>query len=151
MDGWLILCRMKSESHDGKNERDGNVFNFEDIKNVLYHPDRVNEHYNFQREISQPLVEEGRLKITEPLLMWATNVSEPPHQQRGGNEQTAHANLFLCALHSIHADSNYWFISHFPPLTWKIKKRERIAFQISCIWGIIFPNTAWMSWLPTGS
>ena len=60
---------MKSESHDGKNERDGNVFNFEDIKNVLYHPDRVNEHYNFEREISQPLVEEGRLKITEPLLM----------------------------------------------------------------------------------
>ena len=58
-------------------------------------------------KISQPLFEEGRLKITEPLLVRATNVSEPAHQQRGGNEQTAHANLFLCALHSIHADSNY--------------------------------------------
>ena len=49
---------MKSESHDGKNERDGNVINFEkvkyiafneDIKNVLFHPDRVNEHYKFER------------------------------------------------------------------------------------------------------
>ena len=162
MDGWLILCRMKSESHDEKNERDGYIFNFEESSklNTLLSM-KISKMYffiltglmnttNLKGEISQPLVEEGRLKITEPLLVRATNVSEPPHQ-RVGNEQTAHANLFLCALHSIHADSNYWFISHFPPLTWKIKKRERIAFQISCIWGIIFPNTAWMSWLPTGS
>ena len=59
-------------------------------------------------KISQPRgSEERRLKITEPLSVRATNVSEPPRQQRGGNEQTAHANLFLCALHSIHPDSNY--------------------------------------------
>ena len=109
---------MKSESHDGKNERDSDVFNLEESSNLNTLPSmKISKMYffiltglmnttNLKGEISQPLVEEGRLKITEPLLVRATNVSEPPHQ-RVGNEQTAHANLFLCALHSIHADSNY--------------------------------------------
>ena len=68
----------------------------------------------------------------------AANVSEA----RGGNEQTAHANLFLCALHSIHADSNYWFISHFLPLTWKIKKREKLPSKFPAVESrsIIFPT-----------
>ena len=109
---------MKSESHDEKNERDGYIFNFEESSklNTLLSM-KISKMYffiltglmntrNLKGEIAQPLVEEGRLKITEPLLVRATNVSEPPHQ-RVGNEQTAHANLFLCALHSIHADSNY--------------------------------------------